>query len=61
MLTEGLNENVADQIAISVWEQLSNPNIRNCVQIGRLVKNEPDIKMAIADEIHNFKEYGVPH
>jgi holliday junction DNA helicase RuvB len=61
MLTEGLNENVADQIAISVWEPLPNPNIRNCVQIGRLVKNEPDIKMAIADEIHNFKEYGVPH
>jgi hypothetical protein len=32
---------------------------RNCVQIGRLVKNEPDIEMAIVDEIQNFKEYGV--
>jgi hypothetical protein len=44
----------------SVWEQLPNPNIRNCEQIGRSVKNEPDIELAIADEIQNFKEYGVP-
>jgi hypothetical protein len=28
--------------------------------MGRLVKNEPDIGTAIADEIKNFKEYGVP-
>ena len=60
MLDEGLDKKAADEIAISVWEQLPNPNIRNCVQIGRLVKNEPDIELAIADEIHNFKEYGVP-
>ena len=57
---EGIDKKAADEIAISVWEELPNPNIRNCVQIGRLVKNEPDIEMAIADEIHNFKEYGVP-
>jgi MoxR-like ATPase len=60
LLYEGLGKEAAEQIAISVWEQLSNPNIRNCVQIGRLVKNEPDIEMAIADEVHNFKEYGAP-
>jgi MoxR-like ATPase len=60
LLVEGLDKNAADEIAISVWEQIPNPNIRNCVQIGRLVKNEPDIEMAIADEIQNFKEYGVP-
>ena len=60
LLDEGLDKKAADEIAISVWEQLPNPNIRNCVQIGRLVKNEPDIEMAIADEIQNFKEYGVP-
>jgi Holliday junction resolvasome RuvABC ATP-dependent DNA helicase subunit len=60
LLDEGLDKKVADEIAISVWEQLPNPNIRNCVQIGRLVKNEPDIEMAITDEIHNFKEYSVP-
>jgi len=42
-----------------MWEQLPNPNIRNCVHCGRLVKNEQDIEMAIADEIQNFKEYGV--
>ncbi len=60
LLDEGLDKKVADEIAISVWEQLPNPNIRNCVQIGRLVKNEPDIEMAIADEIQNFKEYGMP-
>jgi hypothetical protein len=29
------------------------------VQIGHLVKNERDIEMAIADEVQNFKEYGV--
>jgi Holliday junction resolvasome RuvABC ATP-dependent DNA helicase subunit len=57
---EGLDDYAAGEIAKSVWEQLPNANIRNCVQIGRLVKNEPDIEMAIADEIHNFKEYGVP-
>lgn len=51
---------IAEEIAISVWEQLPNPNIRNCVQIARLVKNEPDIKMAIEDEIQNFQEYGAP-
>ena len=39
-------------------KQLPNPNIRNCVQIGHLVKNEKNIEMAIADEIQNFKEYG---
>jgi hypothetical protein len=60
LLDEGLDKKIADEIAISVWEQLPNPNIRNCVQIGRLVKNEPDTGLAIADEIQNFKEYGVP-
>jgi MoxR-like ATPase len=60
LLAEGLNNDAADEIAISVWEKLPNPNVRNCVQIGRLVKNEADIEMAIADEIQNFKEYGVP-
>jgi MoxR-like ATPase len=60
LLLEGLDKKSAHEIAISIWEQLPNPNIRNCVQIGRLVKNESDIEMAIADEIKNFKEYGVP-
>ena len=60
LLAEGLDKKAADEIAISVWEQLPNPNIRNCVQIGRLVKNEPDIETAIADEVHNFKEYSEP-
>jgi Holliday junction DNA helicase RuvB len=60
LLAEGLDKKIADEITISVWGQLPNPNIRNCVQIGRLVKNEPDIEMAIVDEIQNFKEYGVP-
>jgi hypothetical protein len=59
VLAEGLDNKLAHEIAISVWEQLPNPNIRNCVQIGRLV-NEPKIEMAIADEFHNFKEYSVP-
>ncbi|MGC2572609.1 MAG: hypothetical protein WA364_13940 [Candidatus Nitrosopolaris sp.] len=45
---EGLDNKSAHEIATSVWKQLPNPNIRNCVQIGRLVKNEPDIEMAIA-------------
>jgi hypothetical protein len=36
-------------------------NIRSCVQIGRLVKNELDTEMAIADEIQKFKEYGGGH
>ena len=58
LLDEGLPEYAADEITKSVWEKLPNPNIRNCVQIGRLVKNEPNIEMAIADEIQNFKEYG---
>jgi MoxR-like ATPase len=60
LLAEGLDKKAADEIAISVWEQLPNPNIRNRVQIGRLVKNEPDIEMAIVDEFQNFKEYGAP-
>jgi hypothetical protein len=41
--------NTTDEIAISVWEQLPNSIIR---KIGRLVKNESDIEMAIADEVH---------
>jgi MoxR-like ATPase len=61
LLAEGLDNKSAHEIAISVWQQLPNPNIRNCVQFGRLVKNERDIQMAIADEIQNFIEYGVPH
>jgi hypothetical protein len=60
LLAEGLDKAVAEEIAISIWGQLSNPNIRNCLQIGRLVKNEQDIEKAIADEIQNFKEYNVP-
>jgi MoxR-like ATPase len=60
LLVEGLDKKAADEITISVWEQLPNPNIRNCVQIARLVKNERDIEMAIADEIQNFKEYAMP-
>ena len=58
LLDEGLSEYAADEITKSVWEQLPNPNIRNCVQIGRLVKNERNIEMAIAEEIQNFKQYG---
>jgi len=58
LLAEGLSDHAADEIAKSVWEQLPNPNIRNCMQIGHLVKNESNIPMAIADEIQNFKEYG---
>jgi Holliday junction DNA helicase RuvB len=60
LLDEGLDKKAADDIAISVWEQLPNPSIRNCVQIGHLVKNEPDIEMAIVDEVENLKGYGVP-
>jgi Holliday junction DNA helicase RuvB len=58
LLDEGLSEYAADEITKSVWKQLPNPNIRNCVQIGRLVKNEQNIEMAIVDEIQNFREYG---
>ena len=58
LLSDGLDNKSAHEIAISVWQRLLNPSIRHCVQIGRLVKNEPDIEMAIADEIQNFKEYG---
>jgi holliday junction DNA helicase RuvB len=58
LLDEGLSEYAADEITKSVWEQLPNPNIRNCVQIGRLVKNENNIEIAIADEIQNFRQYG---
>jgi MoxR-like ATPase len=60
LLADGLDNKSAHEIAISVWEQLPNPNIRNCVQIGRLVRNEPNIEMAIAEETQNFKEYGRP-
>jgi hypothetical protein len=55
-----LLDEALDEIAISIWEQSPNPNIRNCVQIGRLVKNEPYTEIAIADEIQNLKEYGAP-
>ena len=58
LIDEGLGVHAADEITKSVWEQLPKPNIRNCVQIGRLVKNEPNIEIAIVDEIKNFKEYG---
>ncbi len=58
LLTEGLSDLAANEIATSVWEQLPNPSIRTCLQIGRLVKYEPNIEMAIADELQNFKEYG---
>jgi MoxR-like ATPase len=58
LLDEGLSEYAADEITKSVRDQLPNPNIRNCVQIGRLVKNEQNMQMAITDEIQNFKEYG---
>ena len=60
LLADALDKKAADEIVISVWEQLPNPNIRNYVQIGRLVKNDPHIEMAIADEIQDFKEYGAP-
>ena len=60
LLAGGLDKKAADEIAISVWEQLPNPNIRDCVQIGRLVKNEPDIEVAITDVIQNIWEYCIP-
>jgi len=44
LLAEGLYDHAADEIAKSVWEQLPNPNIRNCLQIGHLVKNCLDQK-----------------
>jgi len=60
LLADGLDKKAAHEIAISVWENLPNPNIRNCLQIGRLVRNEPNIEMVIAEETQNFKEYGLP-
>jgi hypothetical protein len=56
LLDEGLDKKIADETAISVWKQLPNLNIRNYMQIGRLVKNKPNIEMAIADEIQNTEE-----
>jgi MoxR-like ATPase len=35
LIYEGISKYAADEITKSVWEQLPNPNIRNCVQIGR--------------------------
>ena len=32
LLAEGLDDKSAHEIAVSVWEQLPNPNIRNCIQ-----------------------------
>jgi MoxR-like ATPase len=58
LLAEGLSEYAADEITKSVWEQLPTPNIRNCVQIGRLLTNEKNVEVAIAEEIQNFKQYG---
>jgi hypothetical protein len=55
---EGLSEYAANEIAKSVSKQLPSPNVRNCVQIGRLVKNESNIERDIAEENQNFKEYG---
>ena len=57
LLAQGLDQKAAEEIAISVWKELPNPNIRNCVQIDRLVKNETDIQMAIADEIRNLRTW----
>ena len=54
---EGLDDLMsyaADEIAKSVWEQLPNANMRNCVQIGRLVKNEPNIEMAIEECLQRY-------
>jgi Holliday junction resolvasome RuvABC ATP-dependent DNA helicase subunit len=59
LLAEGISQTTADEITKFVWkQQLPNPNIRNCIQIARLVKNEPNIEQAIAEEIENFKDYG---
>jgi MoxR-like ATPase len=31
LLAEGLDKKAADEIAISVWEQMPSANIRNCI------------------------------
>ena len=36
LLAEELSNYAADEITKSVWKHLPNPNIRNCVQIGRM-------------------------
>jgi hypothetical protein len=35
LLADGLDKKAADEIVISVWEHLPNPNIRNCAHAKR--------------------------
>jgi hypothetical protein len=53
---EGVDRNVALIIANGVLHKLRSSNIRECVRIARLVKNDP---AQINRIIHTFAKYGM--
>jgi Holliday junction DNA helicase RuvB len=53
---EGVDRNVAQIIADGVFNELKSSNIRECVRIARLVKNDP---AQINRIIHTFAKYGM--
>ncbi len=56
MLTlEGIRQEIADSIAEAVWNKLKSKDIRDCVKIGHLVKNNDDINWLI-DTLKNYRK-----
>jgi Holliday junction DNA helicase RuvB len=53
LLHEGVEINLASKIATKVWKTLRSKDIRDCVKIGRLVKDEHDIDWIVK----TFKDY----
>jgi Holliday junction DNA helicase RuvB len=52
---EGITEEIAASIAYAVWNKLKSKDIRDCVKIGHLVKNNDEIDWLI-DTLKNYRK-----
>jgi Holliday junction DNA helicase RuvB len=52
---EGITEEIAASIADAVWNKLKSKDIRDCVKIGHLVKNNDEIDWLV-DTLKNYRK-----
>ena len=52
----GQSEQVADEIAAAVWDELDNKDIRNVLAIAKLVHSIDDVSWLV----QTFRKYGIP-
>lgn len=52
---EGVSNQVAETVALSVWSSLKSKDIRDCIKVGRLAKTPEDVEW-ICQTLKNYRQ-----